>query len=82
MNIPHRPPAPWPDPDFQKNRDQIPADEVAKYFGQRVAWSWDGTRIVAGGADLDELCDKLDAMGIPTGTVVFGYVPDPNVDNF
>jgi hypothetical protein len=38
---------------FQKNRQQFPPEQLAKYSGRYVAWSPDGTRILA--SDGDEL---------------------------
>ncbi len=79
MNAPNRPPGPWIHPDFRKNQAQFPAAELWKYGGQQAAWSWDGTKIVAAAPTHEELFAKLDAMGIPTDTVVFEFIPDPDV---
>ena len=58
-----------------KNRNQFPAEELEKYAGRYVAWSADGTQIVASGNDLDELYDALDASKYDPAEVVTGRVP-------
>src|SRR5579884_808622 len=58
------PNVPWPDPNFDENQSKFPLDELAKYEGQHIAWSWDGTRIVASGVDWDEVQSKVIAAGI------------------
>jgi hypothetical protein len=68
----------WLHPDLNKNRQAFPPDELKKYWGRHVAWSWDGTKILADGATLGEVADRLQAMGINTSRVVFDYVDDPN----
>jgi hypothetical protein len=42
---------------------RFPLDELAKYFGQWVAWSPDGTRVVASSTDPDALEDLVRAAG-------------------
>jgi hypothetical protein len=69
----------WPDPNFEKNRSAFPAEELWKYAGQHVAWSWDGTRILAAAADDDQLDQKLVELGIDPQRVVFSFVHDPNL---
>jgi hypothetical protein len=65
---------PWVDPNFDENRRNFPEEERSKYAGQHVAWSWDGTAILAGDPDGDVLIEKLRAAGIDTSRVVFDYV--------
>jgi hypothetical protein len=60
---------------FNDNRNKFPFEELAKYAGKRVAWSQDGTQILASGADYDELFRSLAAAGIKVNTVVLSYVP-------
>jgi hypothetical protein len=70
---------PWLDvPTFNENRRKFPQEELLKYVGQYVAWSWDGSRILAGDADREKLDEKLRAAGYDLGRVVHGYVDDPN----
>jgi hypothetical protein len=62
---------------FIENRQAYPPEELLqKYGGQWVAWSCDGTHIVAassegGGA----VHDLVVAAGIDPSQVVFSYVP-------
>jgi hypothetical protein len=70
----------WPDlSQFQQNRAKIPPEVLLPYVGQYVAWSLDGTRIVASAADEAELIAELRREGIDLGQVVLDHVPDPNV---
>jgi hypothetical protein len=64
---------------FEENRRRFPQEELMKYAGQNIAWSIDGTRIIASGKDVNELVDKLEAMGVEAGTFVIGYIGDPDV---
>ena len=67
---------------FIKNRSEIPPESLVKYGGQWVAWSQDGTHIVAASAESEEDLSPAGA-GRPCrlGTMV-GYVPDPNEGAF
>ncbi len=67
---------------YLRNVDLFPQEELLKYVGQHVAFSVDGTRLVAFGADLGELFKKLDAAGVPADSVILDYVDDPNVAIF
>jgi hypothetical protein len=66
----------WLTKEFFENRQNFSIDEVAKYRGQHIAWSWDGSRIVDSATDENELWDKLIAAGIDPQRVVFDYVDD------
>ena len=70
---------PMPDPNFERNRESFSQEELLKYVGQHVAWSWDGARIVAADPDLAALDKKLIAAEVDLGTVVHDFVDDPNV---
>jgi hypothetical protein len=71
---------PWLDyPTFEENQRRFPFEELMKYVGQAVAWSWDGSQILASGKDHVEVHEKLVAMGIDTSRVVFSGVDDPDV---
>lgn len=70
------PDVPWPDPNFPRNKANFPPEELLKYAGQQVAWSWDGTRVLASGTDMNDVWLKLVAAGIDPHRVVFCYV-DP-----
>jgi len=68
----------WPfDGDlFNANANRIPAAEVLRYAGKRIAYSRDGTRIVASGRDYEELEAALNAAGIDLSEVVLSYIDD------
>jgi hypothetical protein len=72
------PPFPWPQ-DFRKNSAEFPVEELHKYIGQHIAWSWDGTRIVAAASTDEELNKKLEELGVEFSDVVFDYVDDPAI---
>jgi len=64
---------------YEENRSKFPLEELAKHWGKHVAFSPDGTRIVASGATEEELEAALVAAGIPFNQVVFSYVDGPDV---
>jgi hypothetical protein len=68
--------APWLEPEFFENQDKFPTEELVKYAGQHIAWSWDGTRVVASAANLEELYHQVRKLGLEQDRVVFDYV-DP-----
>ena len=68
------PDVPWIDPNFHENQLHIAQEELDKYAGRHVAYSWDGTRIVASGSDHEELARNLAAAGLDPSRVVWGYV--------
>ena len=65
---------PWIDPNFDENCRHIAQEELDKYAGRHVAYSCDGTRIVASGRDIEELSRNIDAAGLDPrrGVGVFG----------
>ncbi len=64
---------------YDENRSKFPLEELAKYAGKHVAFSPDGTRIVASGDTEEELDSVLEAAGISFGQVVYSYVDVPGV---
>jgi hypothetical protein len=48
---------------YLKNRKAFPLDELAKHRGEWVAFSPDGTRLVAASLDMDLLDDLIRAAG-------------------
>lgn len=64
---------------YEENRRQFPLEELAKYWGKHVAFSPDGTRIVASGDSFDEVIDQLQAAGIHFSQVVHSYIDGPDV---
>jgi hypothetical protein len=65
---------------FNENANKFPADELAKYAGQYVAWNLDGTQILTGGSDREEAERKLQAMGGDPSQVVWDYIPSAEED--
>ena len=62
---------------FHDNWCQIPAEQLAPYYGQYVAWSPDGTRILAWGATEAEMEQHLIALGIAPSQVVGEFIEHP-----
>jgi hypothetical protein len=69
---------PWLEKSFFENQEKFPPDELAKYAGQCVAWSWDGSQILASAEDMDALERNLLALGIDPARVVESYIPPPD----
>ncbi len=65
---------------FRNNRAAFPSAELAKHTGQWVAFSPDGTAIVAADADLDEVETKVKAAGHKPSQVVLEFVPGEDYD--
>ncbi|MHB1422394.1 MAG: hypothetical protein ACYC3I_04195 [Gemmataceae bacterium] len=63
---------------YEENRSKFSSEDLAKYWGKHVAFSPDGTRIVASGATWEELDAALDAAGIDLSQVVHSYVDPPD----
>ena len=68
---------PWLDAQYFENRGKFPPEELAKYAGQYVAWSWDGAQILASGTTMEEVEQQLVAAGIDPSQVVGEYVDVP-----
>jgi hypothetical protein len=72
-----------PDPAvYAANKAKFPPEELRKYAGQWVAWSLDGTRILAAcpvGGDLDAI---LRAAGLDPQQTVFSFVDDDDCDGY
>ncbi len=60
---------------FIKNRHQFPPQELEKYAGKYVAWSSDGTKIIASEENLLRLDAAVIAAGYDPREVVFSNVP-------
>jgi hypothetical protein len=70
---------PWVDSNlFTENFNRYPAEELLKYAGQYVAWTLDGTRILASGSDELEMEERLKEMGLDPSRVVGMYIPTPD----
>jgi hypothetical protein len=68
-----------PDPAvYAANKNKFTDEQLQPYFGKWVAWSLDGTRILAAcpvGGDLDA---ALRAAGLDPQQAVYSYVDDPD----
>jgi hypothetical protein len=60
--------------EFRRNQSQFPRAELEKYNGQFVAWSHDGTHILAAHADPAQVDAMLVAMDIYPGDVLVSWV--------
>ncbi|HKI34221.1 MAG TPA: hypothetical protein VKA46_20380 [Gemmataceae bacterium] len=61
---------------FIPNRQAFPLEELEKYEGQMIAWSPDGTHIVASSSEsFDAVCEAVVAAGYDPQECVFSYVP-------
>jgi hypothetical protein len=64
-----------PTAQFNKNRACFPLDELAKYEGKWVAFSPDGTQIIAADSDLALLDQKVRSAGYNPAEVALESVP-------
>jgi hypothetical protein len=64
---------------FQKNRQQFPPEELAKYAGKYVAWSPDGLNILACDEDELRLARAVKEAGHDTAEVLIAFVPAEDV---
>lgn len=62
---------------YEQGRRQFPLEELAKYAGQYVAFSPDGTRILASGETEAIMDQRLQEIGIHPSQVVGSYI-DPD----
>jgi hypothetical protein len=60
---------------YHQNRQKFPPEELSKYAGQYVAFSFDGKQILASGKNEDEVEARSQAAGIDPSQVVGSYVP-------
>jgi len=62
---------------FHDNWCRFPVQQLAPYYGQYVAWSPDGLRILACGATEEELERNLIALSIAPSQVVGEFIELP-----
>ena len=62
---------------FDENRSRITVDQLLAYSGMHVAWSTDGSRIVAAAPTRDALDQQLESTGISLDQVVHDYIEPP-----
>jgi hypothetical protein len=56
---------------FLANRPRFPIEELLRFAGEWVAFSWDGKAILAHAADLESLGQELCRAGIDPQEVTF-----------
>jgi hypothetical protein len=62
---------------YRRNRDKFLEEQLEPYWGKQVAFSGDGTRIVAAGDSHEDLDRRLRELGVDFGSVVFEYIDYP-----
>jgi hypothetical protein len=68
---------------YAENRKKcFPPEELAKYAGQEVAFSADGTSIVAHGPDFLTLWNQLKDAGLHPSEFVFETIPSLDEDTW
>jgi len=72
-------PAPWIDARFLENQRRFPPKELLRYQGQYIAWSWDGSQILAADVDRRALDKKLRDGGVDPLQVIHDFVEDSNL---
>ena len=61
-----------------QNRERLTEEDLRPFHGKHVAWSMDGTKIVAKGDDFGAVFQAVVVAGLDTEQVVFAYVPAPD----
>jgi hypothetical protein len=67
---------------FQENWRKIPSEQLLPYAGQYVAFSADGTRVVAWGPDYDAVEAQLNSLGLDGSEVVWDRIPGLDEDTW
>jgi hypothetical protein len=63
--------------EFRRNQSRFPREELAKYNGQHVAWSPDGTRILVANTDPAQVDTLLVAAGYDPAEILVSLVAIP-----
>jgi hypothetical protein len=63
--------------EFRLNQGRVPREELERYNGQYVAWSSDGSRIVAADPDPLRLDDFLRTSGYDPATILVSRMVFP-----
>jgi len=64
---------------YVENRNKLPQEELDPFVGKHVAFSMDGTRILASGDDSIEVERKLVAAGFDPSQVIFSHIDPPDL---
>ena len=67
---------------YEQNRRRIPAEVLEPYAGQWVAFSPDGTRVVAHGSRIEDLGREMDRLGVDSNRVVLERIPALDEDTW
>jgi hypothetical protein len=67
---------------YAQQRQRVPAEALAAYAGQYVAFNGDASQIVAHAAELPALFASLQAAGVPSDQVVWEWVPGPDEESW
>jgi hypothetical protein len=62
--------------ELDTNRGDFPPEELLQYRGKDIAWSPDGTRVIASDDDLLKLMATVKELGYDLSEVVFSSVPE------
>ena len=62
--------------EFDENRAAFPPEGLLQYRGKDIAWSPDGTRVIASDDDLLRLVATVKALGYDPSEVIFSSVPE------
>ncbi|HJT79204.1 MAG TPA: DUF5678 domain-containing protein [Gemmataceae bacterium] len=65
---------------FTRNVSSHSLEELAPYQGKHVAWTEDGTRVLAAADTLADLYKELDRRGLRH--YVIDFIPDASVSDF
>jgi hypothetical protein len=60
---------------YVENRSKFLPEDLLPYAGQWVAWSADGSRIVAHHEDLLEVARLVEALGLDREEIIFDRIP-------
>ena len=64
---------------FIRNRNAFPAEELGRYIGQHVAWSPDGTQILASDSDPMKVLAAVKALGYNPAETPIEDIPSEDV---
>ena len=67
---------------YRENRARITVEELESWQGQWVAFALDGSRILAGAPDLQQLVERLRKAGLGASDCVFERVEFDNYETF
>jgi hypothetical protein len=63
---------------FEENQSRCSVEQLRGFAGRHVAWSLDGTTILASGETFEELADNLHASGLTNEQAIFDYIDPPD----